>query len=126
MRLKCQVELKSFSLEIDVSFESRVASIFGPSGAGKTTLLDTVAGLRVASSGEIEIGGRVLFSSSGGVCLSPQERCIGYVPQEAALFPHLSVKENMLYGAKRGEGGTRHAALTLAHMASVLPWRRWT
>lgn len=120
MVLKCRLRLGAFSLDIDVSFESRVASIFGPSGAGKTSLLDVIAGLREVSSGEIEIGGRLLFSSSRRMNLPPQERSIGYVPQETALFPHLSVRENILFGANRKKGPADVAGITLDHVAALL------
>jgi molybdate transport system ATP-binding protein len=103
MRLKCYMPLSGFALDIDVSFQSQVTAVFGPSGAGKTSLLDAVAGLREVFAGEIEIGGRILFSSSRGIDLSPQQRSIGYVPQETALFPHVSVRKNILFGAGRSE-----------------------
>lgn len=103
-------------MDLDVSFEARVTSIFGPSGAGKTSLLDGVAGLREISSGEIEIGGRILFSSSRGINLSPQKRSIGYVPQETALFPHLSVRKNILFGADRNG----RAAADVDHVTRLL------
>jgi len=99
MLLKCRMPLSDFVLDVDIAFESRVAAIFGPSGAGKTSLLEAVAGLRAVGSGEIEIGGRTLFSSARKINLPPRERAIGYVPQEPALFPHLSVRENILFGA---------------------------
>lgn len=120
MVLNCHLSLGAFSLDIDVSFESRVASIFGPSGAGKTSLLDVIAGLREISAGEIEIGGRLLFSSSRRMNLPPQERSIGYVPQETALFPHLSVRENILFGASRKKGPVDVAGITLNHVAALL------
>lgn len=120
MLLRCHIPLAEFSLDIDVSFESRVTSIFGPSGAGKTSLLDAIAGLREVLSGEIEIGGRVLYSSSRGINLSPQERSIGYVPQESALFPHLSVMKNILFGAKRKAGLNNAAGINLDHVTSLL------
>lgn len=120
MILKCHLPLSLFSLDVDVSFESRVASIFGPSGAGKTSLLDVIAGLREGASGEIEIAGRVLLSSSRGIKLSPQERLIGYVPQEAALFPHLSVRKNILFGAKREGDPDRKSRVKLDHVTALL------
>jgi molybdate transport system ATP-binding protein len=123
MILKCHIPLASFPLDIDVSFEARVTAIFGSSGAGKTSLLDSIAGLRKGLSGEIEIGGRVLFSSSRGINLSPQERCIGYVPQEMALFPHLSVRQNMLFGASRKTGFNSGAGMSLDHVAEVVEVR---
>jgi molybdate transport system ATP-binding protein len=118
MLLRCQFPLAHFDLNIDVSFDARVTSIFGPSGSGKTSLLDAIAGLRPIVSGEIEIDGRVLFSSASGIDLSPQDRLVGYVPQEAALFPHLSVRKNILFG--RGQGRADSAAITVEHVTEVL------
>jgi len=102
MKLRCRIPLANFELDIDASFDSRITAIFGPSGSGKTTLLDAVAGLRRIVDGEITIDGRTLFSSARRINLSPQRRGIGYVPQEGALFPHLSVRKNILFGAERG------------------------
>ena len=102
MKLRCRIPLANFELNIDVTFDTRVTAIFGPSGSGKTTLLDAIAGLRAIADGEIEIDGRALFSSARGINLPPQQRGVGYVPQEGALFPHLSVRKNILFGAERG------------------------
>src|SRR5678815_502681 len=101
MLLRCQIPLANFELNIDVSFDTRVTAIFGPSGSGKTTMLDAIAGLRKIVAGEIEIDGKTLFSSLRRINLRPQQRGIGYVPQEGALFPHLSVRKNILFGATR-------------------------
>jgi molybdate transport system ATP-binding protein len=120
MHLSCAIRLGAFSIDVDVRFEARVTAIFGPSGAGKTSLLDAIAGLREVVAGEIEIGGRYLFSSSRGIDLSPQERSVGYVPQEAALFPHLSVRKNLLFGAHRTENPNPMHEITLDHVAEVL------
>lgn len=120
MRLKCYMPLASFSLDIDVSFHSQVTSIFGPSGAGKTSLLDAIAGVRKILSGEIEVEGKLLFSSAGGINLSPQERSIGYVPQEGALFPHLSVRKNIMFGSKRRAKSGRMAGINVGHVAELL------
>jgi len=120
MLLRCHIPLADFSLEIDVSFQSQVTSIFGPSGAGKTSLLDAIAGLREVLSGEIEIGGRVLFSSSRGINLSPQERSVGYVSQETALFPHRSVRQNILFGASRKGVSSRMDGIKPDHVTALL------
>jgi molybdate transport system ATP-binding protein len=101
MKLRCRIPLASFELDIDVTFDSRVTAIFGPSGSGKTTLLDAIAGLRDIADGEIEIDGRVLCSSARRISLPPRQRDVGYVPQEGALFPHLSVRRNIAFGAER-------------------------
>ena len=79
MLLRCRIPLAHFELDLDVSFVARVTSFFGPSGSGKTTLLDAIAGLRPVAEGEIEIDGRILFSSARGINLMLQERGIGYV-----------------------------------------------
>jgi molybdate transport system ATP-binding protein len=120
MILRCRIPLVSFEITVDVSFDAKVTAIFGPSGAGKTTLLDAIAGLKNIAAGEIEIDGRVLFSSSRGIHLSPQQRSIGYVPQEAALFPHQSVRQNILFGAQRRQSANQSAGLELNHVAELL------
>jgi molybdate transport system ATP-binding protein len=120
MLLRCRIPLAHFELDIDVSFEARLASIFGPSGSGKTTLLDAIAGLRNITDGEIEIDGRTLFSSARGINRPPQERGVGYVPQEDALFPHLSVRKNILFGAGRNTGTSRARNIRMEHVLSVL------
>ena len=119
MLLRCRVPLAHFELDIDVSFNARLASIFGPSGSGKTTVLDAIAGLRNITTGEIEINGRTLFSSARGINRPPQERGVGYVPQEGALFPHLSVRKNILFGATRDTSG-KSKDISLNHVLDVL------
>src|SRR5574341_2461816 len=105
MLLRCRIPLAAFELAVDLSLESQVTAVFGPSGAGKTSLLEAVAGLREIASGEIEIGGRTLFSSARKIDLPPRHRAIGYVPQETSLFPHLSIRKNILFGAERSHSG---------------------
>ncbi|MGH8024699.1 MAG: molybdenum ABC transporter ATP-binding protein [Limisphaerales bacterium] len=110
--------LASFALEVEVEIRGRVTAIFGPSGAGKTTLLDIVAGLRTAQSAFVQLDGRVLTDTARGVFVESRHRGIGYVPQDLALFPHLSVRQNLLYGQKSGHGA--NPALTLERIAEVL------
>jgi molybdate transport system ATP-binding protein len=76
--------------------------------------------LRDVVVGEIETNGKILFSSTKSICLSPQQRGIGYVPQEGALFPHLSVRGNLLFGARRSLGSTSSTGITLEHVAQTL------
>jgi molybdate transport system ATP-binding protein len=92
----------SFVLTAAIRIEARTAALFGPSGAGKTTILDAIAGLRTPRRGSIAIAGRVLFSSEQGVNLPPHHRHVGYVPQDVALFPHMLVRGNLLYGRHPG------------------------
>ena len=94
--------LEPFTLEVDVEMHGRITAIFGPSGAGKTSLLDLVAGLRHARSAFVQLNDQVLTDVAQGVFVPANQRRIGYVPQDLALFPHLSVRQNLLYGHKSG------------------------
>ena len=120
MLLRCRISLANFELNIDVSFDARVTSIFGPSGSGKTTLLDAIAGLRKITEGEIEVGGRALFSSTRRIDRRPRDRDVGYVPQEGALFPHLSVRNNILFGADRNAPAGRSDGISVDHVVDIL------
>jgi len=89
-----------FSLQVDLTLPGRgVTAIFGPSGCGKTTLLRAIAGLDPAVTGELRVGGETWQDAARR--LPPHRRAVGYVFQEASLFPHLSVKANIEYGQKR-------------------------
>ncbi len=85
-----------FGLTVAARLGETVA-VVGPSGAGKTSLLEAIAGLRRAE-GRIAVGGEVLQDSAAGVFLPPERRRLGYVPQDGALFPHLSVLRNLTFG----------------------------
>lgn len=87
-----------FLFEIDRRLASDAMALVGPSGAGKTTLLEAIAGLRPPLAGQIAINGRTLFAA-GRIDVPPRKRRIGYVPQDALLFPHMNVRQNILYGA---------------------------
>ena len=123
MLLRCRIPLSAFELNIDASFTARVTSIFGPSGSGKTTLLDAIAGLKEVAAGEIEIAGKILFSSARRINRSPQERGVGYVPQEGALFPHLSVRQNILFGAQRTGDTGKARSSAMDHVVDILEIR---
>ncbi len=95
----------AFTLELHETIAARTVAVFGPSGSGKTTTLDAVAGLCRPDAGVIRVGGHVLFDSRRGIDVPAHARQIGYVPQDLALFPHLDVRRNVLYGARgRAEG----------------------
>ena len=112
------LRLADFSLDLNVEIESPVTAIFGPSGAGKTSLLDLVAGLRRPMSAFVQLNERVLSDTANNVFVPTRNRGIGYVPQDLALFPHLSVRQNLLYGNKRSEKA--NALFTFEHIAEVM------
>jgi len=91
----------TFNLSADMKVSGDRIGIFGASGSGKSTLVNMLAGLLQPDSGEIVLGGDTLFSSTRGINLRPEQRRISMVFQQHGLFPHLSVKNNLLYGFKR-------------------------
>jgi len=93
----------SFTLDIDLRLDRPVTALFGPSGAGKTTVLDAIAGLRTPGSGSITINNRVIFDSRSGINIPTHRRHVGYVAQDVALFPHMNVRRNVLYGRRDGQ-----------------------
>ena len=88
-----------FTLDVEIASDAGVVGLFGPSGAGKSTLLQIVAGLDREARGRVVLGGQVLQESATGIFVPPHRRSVGYVFQEDRLFPHLSVRRNLLYGA---------------------------
>ncbi|MEO8999783.1 MAG: molybdenum ABC transporter ATP-binding protein [Rhodanobacter sp.] len=104
-----QVQLRcsrgDFALDVDISLPSQgVTALFGPSGAGKTTCLRAIAGLDPEIEGRIAFAGNVWQDSSTRCLVPSHRRRIGYVFQEASLFPHLSVAGNLAYGQRRAGG----------------------
>ncbi len=91
----------SFQLDVDFTVEPGLTVLFGPSGSGKSTLLDCLAGLRVPDKGRIVVHGQIFLDKARGINLPPQKRHLGYVFQESALFPHLSVRDNITFGIDR-------------------------
>jgi molybdate transport system ATP-binding protein len=92
---------KDFELDLSISLAPGITILFGPSGAGKTTLLDCIAGLVRPDEGRIATSEKILFDSARGISVSPQLRRVGYVFQDLALFPHLTVQGNVEYGLSR-------------------------
>lgn len=114
------MEQGGFTLRVDERSRVEVLGLFGPSGSGKTSLLEAMAGLRRPSAGEIRVGDRVLFSSAQQIDRPPRDRRLGYVPQEAALFPHLDVRHNLLYGAREAERLTLDACAGMLEIGALL------
>ena len=112
------LSVAEFNIEVDLELERQVTAIFGPSGAGKTSLLDLIAGLRKPKSARIQLNDRVLTDTDARVFVPPRLRDVGYVPQDLALFPHLSVKQNLLYGHK--EENDRNKLFSVEHVVETL------
>lgn len=92
---------RHFRLNAAFSSQEQCVVLFGPSGSGKTLTLQSIAGLVSPDAGKIALNGRVLFDSQDGVNVPSRQRRIGYVFQDYALFPHLTVLENVGFGLKR-------------------------
>lgn len=113
LEMRLRVPLDEFELRVDCVTERRVVGLFGPSGSGKTTWLESLAGLRRNATGRVRCGDEVWLDSDAGVYLPPEERGIGYVPQDHLLFPHRNVVQNLRAGEVR------------ARRAAGEPWARF-
>lgn len=100
LRLDVCKQLGDVSLEIAFAAEARVVGVFGRSGAGKTSLINMIAGLLRPDRGSIALDGDVLDDTASGTHVAAHRRRIGYVFQDARLFPHLSVRGNLDYGRR--------------------------
>jgi molybdate transport system ATP-binding protein len=96
VRLVKRVE--GFVLDVEWQMETELVVLFGPSGSGKSMTLQLMAGLMDADEGQVLVGGRIFFDKARGINVSPQKRLLGYVFQDHALFPHMSVEKNIAYG----------------------------
>lgn len=107
MQVSIQKQLEAFALQVSFVLASRgITVLWGASGSGKTTLLQCLAGLLRPDAGRIACREAVWFDAERGVCLAPERRRLGYVFQDVRLFPHLSVRSNMLFGRRfRGPSG---------------------
>ncbi|HEX4495504.1 MAG TPA: ATP-binding cassette domain-containing protein [Thermoanaerobaculia bacterium] len=117
---RIRLPLAHFELEVDAEITQSVVALFGPSGAGKTSLLDLLAGLRRAPSAFISLDGQVLTDTATRREVPTRARRIGYVPQDGALFPHYSVRQNLLYGCHGHAGHDADRELTIENVAAVL------
>ncbi|MDR3227905.1 MAG: molybdenum ABC transporter ATP-binding protein [Puniceicoccales bacterium] len=119
-----RVARPDFSLDIALTFPGRgVTALFGQSGSGKTTFLRVLAGLEPAASGFLSVNGVVWLDSARGIRLPAHRRALGCVFQDAALFPHLSVRQNLDYGRRRrptNGGGARGSALDVGGLCELL------
>ena len=97
--------LGNFLLKTDFETEEPITGLLGASGCGKSLTLKCIAGLEQPDRGRILLDGVVLFDSDAGICLPPQKRQVGYLFQSCALFPHMTVKQNILCGMQKETAG---------------------
>ncbi|MEA2338637.1 MAG: molybdate transport system ATP-binding protein [Thermoanaerobaculia bacterium] len=121
IEIDVHLPLAPFTLTVSCSLSANVTALVGRSGSGKTSLIESIAGLRRAQ-GRIAIGDVTLLDSDRGIDLPPERRGIGYVPQDAALFPHLRVGENIRFGGSdRERFDSLVAALELEPLLDRVP-----
>lgn len=125
MSFDIAVEKRRGDVEIACRIEGGdgITVLFGPSGAGKTSVLDMVAGLLRPDAGHVRVAGETLFDAAGGTNVAPERRRAGYVFQDARLFPHLTVRANLLYGAGGDPSGLDELATRfgIAHLLDRWP-----
>ena len=113
LEISIRKHLGEFELDVQLTAsDDQIVVLFGPSGAGKSMTLASVAGFMIPDSGRIVAGKQVLFDSQSAINLPPQKRHIGLVKQELALFPHLTVEQNIEYGLFRSPARTRRERAT--------------
>jgi molybdate transport system ATP-binding protein len=113
IEIDLELPLASFALRVLARLDAGVTAVMGPSGSGKTSLLEAIAGLRKRARGRVVLDGNVLLDSERGVALAPEARRVGYVPQDAGLFPHLTARANVAFGARGDAEAVASAFATL-------------
>ncbi len=106
--INVEKDFRDWNLRLNINSSSHRLVIWGPSGAGKSLTLRMIAGLMAPDKGKITVCGRCLFDSSKGINLPPQKRRVGIVFQDYALFPHLTVAENLAFAIRNGRVRSRH------------------
>ena len=99
-------QVRGFTLDVSWQSAEGITVIFGHSGSGKSTTLDIIAGFQFPDSGHVTVNGEKLFESASGLNIPVRKRALGYVSQAPALFPHMSVRENIAYGENRLDRAT--------------------
>lgn len=120
LTLDLAVRQGRFALDLKWSGALGLLGLFGPSGSGKTTVLEVIAGLRAPSRGRVALGSRVLVDTSARTSVPPRHRRVGYAPQDAALFPHMTVRQNVLYGADRAVSTPLEAVMGMLEVEGLV------
>lgn len=121
LSVNVEKQLGDFNLAVSFASNGLVTGLFGNSGAGKTSIVNMIAGLTKPDRGQISLDGNVLDDSASGLHVPPHRRRIGYVFQDARLFPHLSVRQNLDYG--RRMNSLAHDAFAENHTIDLLDIR---
>ena len=114
---RLSLRLEQFALEFNADLHNARTGVFGPSGSGKTSLLEVIAGLRRPERVRICLDNQLFDDTVRGYSLPVRLRKIGYVPQDDSLFPHLSVRQNLLYGT---DGKSKRDTFSFDHVTSFL------
>jgi ABC-type sulfate/molybdate transport systems ATPase subunit len=122
LRLDLTVPVRHFDVELALEVGSETVALVGPSGAGKTTVLRAVAGLANPTRGLVAVDGETWFDAGRGVDRRAEDRRVGFVLQEYALFPHLSVRHNVEFGGRR-RAAELLERFRLSHLADERPGR---
>ena len=109
--------LGEFRLQAKFNVGGGITALFGPSGAGKTSIVRMIAGLKAPRAGSILVADRLLFDKAARINLAPRHRRIGYVTQQANLFPHLNVKQNLTFSRWAGR---RKSAIEISNVCTIL------
>jgi molybdate transport system ATP-binding protein len=120
LSVELAVPLRSFRLELSLAVAGETLALVGPSGAGKSTVLRAIAGLLRPAAGRVALDDEVWFDAARHVDLAPEDRSVGLVFQQYALFPHLSVRRNVEFGGK-GRAEELMERLGIAHLAAARP-----
>ncbi|WP_252503348.1 ABC transporter ATP-binding protein [Sporosarcina sp. Marseille-Q4943] len=118
LEVNIKKQLSHYDLDVEFNMKDEILVLFGPSGSGKTTILHTIAGLTKPDEGSIKLGGKTFFQGNGS-SLSVQERNIGLLFQDYALFPHMTVGKNIRYGMKRKDEFRSFVVEQLLHVLGI-------
>jgi len=119
LQFDLSLPLRAFALELTLDVGAETVALVGPSGAGKTSLLRAIAGLSRPARGAISSGADVWFDHARGIDRRPEQRSVGFVFQDYALFPHLNVQQNVTFGGAEANGLLRR--LRIEHLARAKP-----
>ncbi len=111
LRVAIQAKVGSFELNAELAGDKEIIALFGPSGSGKSSILNCITGLQRIEKGEIVVGEKLFASSDRKICLAPQIRKCGYLPQNPSLFPHLNVAQNICFAINQENQITQQSRL---------------